>query len=69
MKFVFRTTVFTMLFLLTLLISIPCQVFSQVTSTPTTLSLLVYSDGIIHVSYTLAVGQIVPSVNVTLSFI
>ena len=66
MKFVFRTTVFTMLFLLTLLISIPCQVFSQVTSTPTTLSLLVYSDGIIHVSYTLAVGQIVPSVNVTL---
>lgn len=55
-----------MLFLLTLLISIPCQVFSQVTSTPTTLSLLVYSDGIIHVSYTLAVGQIVPSVNVTL---
>lgn len=66
MKFVFRTTVFTMLFLLTLLISIPCQVFSQVTSTPTTLSLMVYSDGIIHVSYTLAVGQIVPSVNVTL---
>ncbi|MEE9509440.1 MAG: hypothetical protein V3V81_02995 [Candidatus Bathyarchaeia archaeon] len=51
---------------MTLLISIPCQVFSQVTSTPTTLSLLVYSDGIIHVSYTLAVGQIVPSVNVTL---
>lgn len=66
MKFVFRTTVFTMLFLLTLLISIPCQVFSQVTSIPTTLSLMVYSDGIIHVSYTLAVGQIVPSVNVTL---
>lgn len=66
MKFKFRTTVFTMLFLLTLLISIPCQVFSQVTSTPTTLSLMVYSDGIIHVSYTLAVGQIVPSVNVTL---
>ncbi|MEE8570139.1 MAG: hypothetical protein V3S97_03965 [Candidatus Bathyarchaeia archaeon] len=51
---------------MTLLISIPCQVFSQVTSTPTTLSLMVYSDGIIHVSYTLAVGQIVPSVNVTL---
>jgi len=66
MKFVYRTIVFTMLFLLALLFSIPCQVISQVTSTPTTLSLMVYSDGIIHVSYTLTVDQIIPSVNLTL---
>jgi uncharacterized membrane protein len=66
MKFVFRTVVFTMLFVLAFLFSIPCQVFSQVNSTPTSLSLIVYRDGIIHVSYTFAVDQIVPSVNVTL---
>lgn len=55
-----------MLLLLTCLLSIPCPSVSQVTSTPTALSLLVYSDGIIHVTYTLAVAEIVPRVNVTL---
>jgi len=66
MKFMLRTIVFPVLFLLACLFSIPCQGFSQVTSTPTTLSLVVYSDGIVHVTYTVAVDQIVPSVNVTL---
>jgi uncharacterized membrane protein len=66
MKFMLRTIVFPVLFLLACLFSIPYQGFSQVTSTPTTLSLVVYSDGIVHVTYTVAVDQIVPSVNVTL---
>jgi uncharacterized membrane protein len=66
MPFMVRTIVYPMLLLLTCLLAIPCQGVSQVTSTPTALSLLVYSDGIIHVTYTLAVAQIVPRVNVTL---
>jgi uncharacterized membrane protein len=66
MPFMVRTIVYPMLLLLTCLLAIPCQGVSQVTSTPTALSLLVYSDGIIHVTYTLAVAEIVPRVNVTL---
>jgi uncharacterized membrane protein len=66
MKFMFRKIVFPMLFLLACIFSIPCQGFSQVTSTPETLSLIVYSDGIVHVTYSLLVDQIVPSVNVTM---
>ncbi len=66
MAFKARTFVYPMLLLLTFLLSIPSQGVSQVTSTPTALSLLVYSDGIIHVTYTLAVAEIVPRVNVTL---
>ena len=66
MAFKARTFVYPMLLLLTCLLSIPSQGVSQVTSTPTALSLLIYSDGIIHVTYTLAVAEIVPRVNVTL---
>lgn len=39
---------------------------SQTIPIPTSLSLIIYNDGIVHISYTLSVNQSYPSINVTL---
>jgi uncharacterized membrane protein len=56
-----RIGIASLLFLITLPI-----LTSQITTTPTSLSLTIYSDGVVHTSYLLTVNQSHPSINVTL---
>ena len=66
MKLICRKMAFLTLVLLFFLSSIKYQGVSQETATPTTLSMIIYGDGVTHVTYVLDVDPSIPGVKAAL---